>query len=52
MDVKANDLTAAHAVTDLIDKNKIMSVTVTPADKQKYTSKATVITLKNDVIDA
>ena len=38
--------------TDLIDKNKIMSVTVTPADKQKYVSKATVITLKNDVIDS
>lgn len=38
--------------TDLIDKNKIMSVTVTPADKQKYVSKATVITLKTDVLDA
>lgn len=38
--------------TDLIDKEKIMSVTVTPADKQKYISKATVITLKNDVIDS
>lgn len=38
--------------TDLIDKNKIMSVTVTPADKQKYVSKATLITLKQDVIDS
>lgn len=38
--------------TDLIDKNKIMSITVTPADKQKYISKATVITLKNDVLDS
>lgn len=38
--------------TDLIDKKKIMSITVTPADKQKYTSSATMITLKQDVIDS
>lgn len=36
--------------TDLINKDKIMSITVTPADKMKYTSKATVITLDNAVL--
>lgn len=38
--------------TDLIDKEKIMSITYTSSDKQKYTSKATVIKLRDDVIDS
>ena len=36
--------------TDRINKEKIKSVTVTPADKMKYTSKATFVVLSDDVI--
>ena len=38
--------------TDLIDKKKIMSITMTPAVAMKYTSKATYITLSPDVLDS
>lgn len=38
--------------TDLIDKKKIMSITMTPASAMKYTSKATYIALSPDALDS